>query len=277
MSNSFGVLSTGSSSDSSDSDGTEDNLPLHQLSPLQLRLHAAELLLAQRDGDAFLQALLMFESIRDECRADESDETGALIRCHAHSGTAHMRLALLDCKKEEYEHALFRYEAAIADMECAMQLCHASTASLDGDTEQLDRDGLERDRLLAAKAISMDLEHVTQLRDDLLTAQQRKQAALDRSCQARDEVKLLVGDTKWKALRGKSQYAEKRLALQRSLRAIQVALQKIDDTGLERERLRQFGEQQKVIKRERKERKRYTRQSATKRKMWVPVQRHKQQ
>ena len=281
MSNSFGVLSSASGSDSSDGSAEEeDQTPRHSLSSLHLRLHEAEHLLAQRSLEAVLQALIIFEEVsRAECGPED---VGALIRCHAHSGSAHMLLALLDCRKEEYGQALLRYEAAIADMRSAAMAPLPRLTCLTRPRRSAPRSRPARlsgalDRLVAARAISMDLEHVTRLRDDLMLAQQRKQAAFDRSCQARDVVKQQMGDNQWRALRGNSDYATKRNALQQSLRAIQVVLQKIDDTAMEREQLRQFGEQQRAARRESRARRTTQRRGTTERKLWQPVVRHKQQ
>ena len=248
MSNRFAAFSavdndsdSSSSSSSDEGDSKEPTCP--RRSALRLRLKGAEAELQKscghRDQGRVEHALQLFHFIRLECSLADS---GTVIRCHAHSGTGHMLLAMFNCKTEHFAETLLRYEAAIAEMETAMELCQSSTDYVESP-ETIDSARLERDRARAADAIKMDLEQVTQLRDELDRAELRKQAAIVCSYSERDAVKLAMGESQWKAQRGTSLYTDKRKELNRALRDIRRVLRKIDETEHQRERLKQVGQQ----------------------------------
>ena len=237
---------SGSSEDSYDDEKQLGNG--HAPSSLRLRLQTATEQLAFRHPQHVFVALQLLEALLADCAPHDS---GIIIQCYAHRGTAHMLLALLTCRDEQYAHTLTHYDQAIDGLITAMQLCHATTmtdSSGEVDTEVID---LDRDQ--AVYAIGMDLEHTTQLRQQVVSAEARKQAMLERSNEERDKVKAGMGDTKWKRQTGNSHFADKRRQLVEQLKELRAVLQKIDDTQHERERLETFEAQQKVVMRQRKE------------------------
>ena len=252
--NSFHVLGestykNGTGDDGSSADGEDDTKqqpapqPALRYSPLRLPLQTATHLLAQRSPQPVAAALDMLDSLLAECTPDDA---GLLIQCYAHRGSAHMLLALFACRAEQYGDTLRQYEAAIDDMSTAMSLCHTVPASdeaaSDADVERLRRDCTE-----AAAAVSIELDYTRQLRDQLLAAEARKQALMDRWNEERDQVKSQMGETRWKAQSGGSSYADRRRLLAQQIRELRAVLDRIDETADERNSLL-FDARQQVVR-----------------------------
>jgi HD superfamily phosphohydrolase len=249
MSNSFNVLAESASDDGTGSNSSREfcgdgqqSVGGYGHSPLRLRLRTAKIQLAQRFVEPVIAALELLESLLADCTPHDS---GIVIQCHAHRGTAHMLLALFTCSKELYAKTLMHYEQAITEMTTAMLLCH--TTSTADTSSEADKERLEKDRRRAADAISIDLGYSTQLRDRLVAAESRKQLMLDRSYDERDRVRADMGEVQWKQQRGNSQYVDKRRQMNKQLRELRAVLSKIDETEQDREALQTFEAQQQIM------------------------------